>query len=335
MVCAITPWNYPVANAFLKIAPALVAGNTVLLKPSPFTPLTTLRIGELVRDILPPGVLNVLSGQDELGPWMTCHPDVDQVSFTGSTATGRRVMASAAPTLKRLTLELGGNDAAIILPGIDVETVAGKVFQAAFHNSGQVCFAAKRIYVHEYVYAPFATALVELAKRAKVGNGAEQGTDFGPVQNRPQYDRVNDLIADARANGYRFLLGGETETPGKGYFVPLTIIDNPPEHSRIVQEEQFGPVLPLIRFSDIDAVVARANDSELGLGGSVWGPSAQAEAVAHRLDTGMIWVNEFGSMAPSQPFGGRKQSGFGVENGVAGLLEFTNPHTIVVSRQTA
>lgn len=335
VVGAISPWNFPVADVFFKVAFALVAGNAVVIKPSPFTPLTMLRIGELVRDALPPGVFNVLSGTDELGPWMTSHPGIDKISFTGSTVTGRRVMASAAPTLKRLTLELGGNDAAIVLPGINVKATAEKVFQAAFGNSGQVCFAAKRIYVHNSVYEPFAAAMVELGRQAKVGDGSEQGTDFGPIQNRQQYDRVNDLIADCRSNGYKFLLGEDAQTPDKGYFIPLTIIDNPPEDSRIVREEQFGPVLPLLRFDDIDAAVEKANDSEYGLGGSVWGPPEQAEAVAHRLDTGMIWVNEYGSLAPSQPFGGRKQSGYGVANGMSGLLEFTNPHTIVTSRKVA
>ncbi|MGE0775071.1 MAG: aldehyde dehydrogenase family protein [Sphingomonadaceae bacterium] len=335
VVCAISPWNFPVSDAFLKIAAALVAGNAVLLKPSPFTPLTTLRIGEIVRDSLPPGVFNVLSGGDQLGPWLTSHPGIDQISFTGSTATGRRVMESAAPTLKRLTLELGGNDAAIVLPGIDVKSTAQQVFNAAFGNSGQVCFAAKRVYVHDEVYEPFADALVEIGKQAKVGDGSEQGTDFGPVQNRQQYDRIKDLIADSRANGYKFLLGDDTQVPETGYFIPLTIIDNPPENARIVQEEQFGPVVPLMRFDDIDAVLEKANDSPYGLGGSVWGPPEQAEAVAHRLDTGMIWVNEYGSLAPSQPFGGRKQSGFGVENGMGGMLEFTHPHTIVTSRKVA
>lgn len=335
VVGAISPWNFPIADAFWKVAPALVAGNAVLLKPSPFTPLTTLRIGELIRDLLPPGILNILSGGDDLGPWMTSHPGIDKIAFTGSTATGRRVMASAAPTLKRLTLELGGNDAAIVLPGVDVKATAEKVFGAAFGNSGQVCFAAKRIYVHDDVYQPFADALVEIASQAKVGDGSEQGTDFGPVQNRQQYDRLRGLIADSRANGHSFLLGGDAETPDKGFFVPLTIIDNPPEDSRIVQEEQFGPVLPLLRFDDIDVAVEKANASDVGLGGSVWGPPEQAEAVAHRLDTGMVWVNEFGSLASSQPFGGRKQSGFGVANGMGGMLEFTQPHTIITSRKAA
>ena len=335
VVCAISPWNFPIADSFWKVAPALVAGNTVLLKPSPFTPLTTLRIGALIRDILPPGVLNILSGGDDLGPWMTSHPGIDKVAFTGSTATGRRVMQSAAQTLKRLTLELGGNDAAIVLPGIDVKATAEKLFGAAFGNTGQVCFAAKRVYVHDDVYEPFANALVELGKQAKVGDGSKQGTDFGPVQNRQQFERLKGLIADSHANGHNFLLGGDTKTGNKGYFIPITILDNPPEDSRIVQEEQFGPILPLLRFDDVAVAIDKANAVEVGLGGSVWGPPEQAEAIAHRLDTGMVWVNEYGSVAPSQPFGGRKQSGFGVANGMSGLLEFTQPHTIVTSRQAA
>ena len=333
VVCAIAPWNYPISIAMWKLAPSLVAGNCVVLKPSPFTPLTTLRIAELVRDLFPQGVLNVLSGGDALGPWMTSHPGFDKVSFTGSTATGRRVMASAAPTLKRLTLELGGNDAAIVLPGIDIQRTAEQVFRAAFNNSGQSCVATKRVYVHTGIYERFSAALVELGKRAKIGDGSQQGTDYGPIQNRQQYERVKELIADCRAKGYRFLLGENTKMPAKGYFIPLTIIDNPPEDSRIVREEQFGPVLPLLRFEDIEEAVRKANDTDYGLGGSVWGPPEQAEAIALRLDTGMVWVNEYGAMATGQPFGGRKQSGIGVENGMAGLLEFTGVHTVVTAKK--
>jgi aldehyde dehydrogenase (NAD+) len=332
VACAIVPWNFPVTIAMMKVAPALVAGNSVVLKPSPFTPLTTLRIAELARDIFPAGVFNVISGGDELGPWMTSHPGFDIVSFTGSTATGRRVMASAAPTLKRLTLELGGNDVAIVLPGADIEAAAEQVFRAAFHNSGQVCLATKRVYVHNDIYDRFAAVMVELGKQARIGNGADPGTTFGPIQNRQQYERLKELIADSHANAHKFLLGQRAETPPRGYFIPLTIIDNPPEDSRIVREEQFGPVLPLLRFDDIDAVVERANNSSYGLAGSVWGPPEQAEAVALRLDTGTVWVNEYGSLAPDQPLGGRKQSGFGVANGMAGLLEFTVPQVIVTAK---
>jgi acyl-CoA reductase-like NAD-dependent aldehyde dehydrogenase len=328
VVCAIAPWNVPVSLAFWKVAPALVAGNTVVLKPSPFTPLTTLRIGEMVRDLLPPGVLNVIAGGDKLGPWMTSHPGFDKISFTGSTATGRRVMESAAPTLKRVTLELGGNDAAIVLPGIDVAKVAEQLFQAAFWNTGQICIATKRLYVHDAIYEEFKDAMVTLARDAKVGDGSEQGTRFGPIQNRQQYERVKGLIDDSKAQGHRFLTGEDAPVPDKGYFVPLTILDNPPADSRIVREEQFGPVLPLLRFDDIDVAVDLANSTDYGLGASVWGPSDKVEAIAERLEAGTVWVNEIHSMSPSAPFGGHKQSGIGVENGMHGLLEYTNAKVI-------
>jgi len=334
VVGALAPWNFPVTLAMLKAAPALVAGNTVVLKPSPFTPLTTLRLGEIARDILPPGVLNVISGGDALGPLMTAHPGIDKISFTGSTATGRKVMQSASPTLKRLTLELGGNDAAIVLPDVDVEAVAQQIFAAAFGNSGQICIAVKRLYLHEDIYDRFAAALTELARTAKVGDGAEQGTRFGPVQNSQQYARVVGLIEDARARGYKFLIGGEKmERPG--YFVPLTLVDNPPEDSRIVCEEQFGPVLPLLKWRDEDDVVARANNSEYGLGGQVWsGDVEHAHAIAQRLETGNVFVNQPQMLLPQAPFGGHKASGIGLESALDGLLAYTNAKTVMIGKKS-
>jgi acyl-CoA reductase-like NAD-dependent aldehyde dehydrogenase len=333
VVAAISPWNVPVAISLMKVAPALVAGNTVVLKPSPLTPLTVLRIGELARDIFPPGVLNVISGDDDLGPLLTSHPGVDKISFTGSTATGRNVMQSAANTLKRITLELGGNDPAIVLPDADVSKVARQLFGAAFWNSGQICLATKRIYVHDDIYDDFAREIVQTAEGATIGNGAEPGINFGPLQNRRQYDRVRELIADCRTNGYRFLLGENSTVPDRGYFVPFTIIDNPPHTSRIVQEEQFGPVLPLLRFSSVDEAVTLANDSNYGLGASVWGPAPEAANVAERLEAGTVWVNEIFFMAPTQPFGGHKQSGIGVAGGLEGLLEYTNAKTVVTAKK--
>jgi acyl-CoA reductase-like NAD-dependent aldehyde dehydrogenase len=332
VVGAIAPWNVPVALAFMKVAPALVAGNTVVLKPSPFTPLTTLRIGELIRDILPPGVLNIITGGDQLGPWMTVHPGFAKISFTGSTKTGRRVMASAAPTLKRLTLELGGNDAAIVLSGVDVATVAAKIFQAAFGNSGQICVAPKRIYVHSAIYDEFCKTLVSLAREAKVGDGIDPTTRFGPIQNRQQFQVIKDLIADSRAEGHEFLTGEGTGLPSKGFFIPLTIISNPPESSRIVQEEQFGPVLPIMRFDDVDVAVGLANNTEYGLAASVWGASREAGDIAARLEAGTVWVNEIHTVAPAAPFGGHKQSGIGVENGMHGLLEYTYAKVISAAK---
>jgi aldehyde dehydrogenase (NAD+) len=333
VVGALAPWNFPVILAMLKVAPALVAGNAVVLKPSPFTPLTTLRIGEISRGILPPGVLNVISGGDRLGPLMTAHPGIDKISFTGSTATGRRVMGSAADTLKRITLELGGNDASIVLPDVDVDMVAKQVFYGAFGNSGQICAAIKRLYVHKDIYDRFALALVHLVNAAKVGNGAEPETKFGPMQNKAQFDRVVDLIEDSKLHGYRFLAGGEV-TEGTGYFLPLSIIDNPPDDARIVREEQFGPVLPLMKFDDVDDAVRRANDTSYGLGAQVWAGDPQTAAdIGARLEAGSVWINQAQAIYGHSPFGGHKASGIGVESSLEGLLAYTNAQTVVMSKK--
>ncbi|HSV57982.1 MAG TPA: aldehyde dehydrogenase family protein [Variovorax sp.] len=332
VVAAIAPWNFPLTMAVWKLAPALLAGNCVVLKPSPFTPLATLRLGELAAQLFPVGVLNVVSGGDQLGPWLTAHPGIAKVAFTGSTATGRRVMASAAPTLKRLTLELGGNDAAIVLPDVAVTKVAQRLFMGAFLNSGQVCIAAKRIYVHDAIYDEFAAAFAACAKAAKLGNGLDEGTQLGPVQNRPQYERGKELIAATQAAGHRFLAGGQAPEEGAGYFIAPAVVDNPPDDARIVVEEPFGPVVPLLRFAGIDEVVRRANDTEFGLGASIWSADAKAaRAIGERLDVGTVWINCIHLMDPLTPFSGRKQSGLGVENGVDGLLEFTANKTFVAA----
>ena len=335
VVAAIVPWNFPIILAMFKLGPALLSGNTIVLKPAPTTPLTTLRIGELIKDILPPGVVNVISGSDRLGPWLTSHSGVDKVSFTGSTQTGRRVMESAAASLKRVTLELGGNDAAIVMPDVDVEKVAQELFWAAFRNAGQICIASKRMYIHKDVYEPLKTAIVEYAKTVKVGDGAEQGTQIGPVQNNAQYQRVLELIQDAKDNGYDFLIGGNaSDVPG--YFVPITIIDNPPENSRIVQEEQFGPVLPLLKFDNLEDVITRANDSEYGLGASIWTDDiVRAQEIATQLQAGTVWINETQHLSPHAAFGGFKQSGVGVENGQEGLMEFCQAQTVFTRKKPA
>ena len=330
VIGAIAPWNYPIGLATFKISSALLAGNTVVLKPSPFTPLTTLKMGELFQQLLPAGVLNVVSGSDNLGPWMTSHPGFAKISFTGSTQTGRRVMAGAASTLKHLTLELGGNDAAIVMPDVDVQVVAKAIFWASFGNSGQICLAAKRIYIHKDVYEPMKQALTAYAKTICVGEGTNPQSQLGPIQNRQQYDRIIDLLQDSKDNGYEFLLGGlpDYET---GYFIPLTLIDNPPHDSRIVQEEQFGPVLPLIMFQDIDEAIALANSSDYGLGASVWTTDTEAGfAIAQQLQAGSVWVNEALALSPSVAFSGHKQSGLGSESGLSGLLAYTVSQTISV-----
>jgi acyl-CoA reductase-like NAD-dependent aldehyde dehydrogenase len=328
VVGGITPWNFPLLLAIWKIAPALVAGNTMVLKPSPYTPLCTLWFGELAQEVLPPGVLNIVSGGNELGQWMSEHPHIGKISFTGSTETGKKVMRSAAGNLKRLTLELGGNDAAIVLPDADPAKIAKALFWASFANSAQFCVACKRLYIHEDIYDEVAAALVDYASRVKMGEWSGADIELGPLQNRMQYDKVRDLLEDSRSQGHKFLLGGEVEDR-PGYFIPVTLIDNPPEDARCVTEEAFGPVLPLLKWRDRDDVVDRANRSAYGLAASVWGRDLDvATQIAERLEAGTVWINQIHVFSPHVAFGGHKQSGLGIENSLHGLAEYTNMQTI-------
>ena len=336
VVGGIVPWNFPIMMAIQKIVPALVAGCTIVLKPSPFTPLTTLRVAELIKDVVPAGTVNIITGEDTLGPLITEHPDIDKITFTGSTATGKKIMEGASGDLKRITLELGGNDASIVLPDADVEKVAEQLFWSSFSNAGQVCIAAKRIYIHEDIYDDLSKAIAEYAKTVVVGDGSQQGTGVGPIQNKKQYERVLELIQDAKDNGYKFLTGGDKDPSGTGYYVPITILDNPPEDARIVAEEQFGPVMPLMKFESVDEVIERANNSEYGLAGAVWTKDTdKGVEIAEQLETGTVWINEFMQLSPFAPFGGHKQSGFGAEYGIDGLKEFTYPQVITVKRDAA
>jgi acyl-CoA reductase-like NAD-dependent aldehyde dehydrogenase len=333
VVAAITPWNFPLILATWKIAPALLAGNTVVVKPSPFTPLTTLKLGEILRDVVPPGVLNVVAGGDELGGWMTAHPAVRKISFTGSVATGKKVAAAAAPDLKRVTLELGGNDPAIVLPDADPKSLAPKLFWGAFENCGQVCSAIKRVYVPEALYEPLVAELAALAKTVTVGNGMEDGTQLGPLNNRPQVDRVTELVEDAKSHGARVVVGG-TRLEGRGYFYAPTIIADIQDGTRLVDEEQFGPALPILRYRDLDDAIARANATHFGLSASVWSHDiARATEVACALDCGTAWVNQHLAILPTTPFGGAKWSGIGVENGPWGLLGFTEIQTVNIAKR--
>lgn len=331
VVGCIIPWNYPLLILGFKLPPALLAGNTLVVKPAPTTPLSTLRFAELVADVLPRGVLNVIADANDLGDVLTRHPDVRKISFTGSTATGQKVMASAAQTLKRITLELGGNDAGIVLDDVDPKKVAPGIFEGAFQNSGQVCLAIKRLYVHESVYDELCDELVNLANSAVVDDGLKQGTKLGPLQNKMQYEKVKGFLDDARKNG-NVVAGGEAmDRPG--YFIKPTIVRDIKEGSRLVDEEQFGPVLPLIKYSEDDDAIRRANATNYGLGASVWSSDTdRAYEIASRIEAGTVWINKHLDMAPHIPFGGAKHSGIGTEFAEEGLAEFTQLQIINAAR---
>ncbi|MGH3087426.1 MAG: aldehyde dehydrogenase family protein [Rubrobacteraceae bacterium] len=333
VVAAITAWNYPLLLALWKIAPALVAGNTVVVKPSPFTPVATLRLGEILADVLPPGVLQIVSGGDGVGRRLTTHPDVAKVSFTGSVATGREIMASAAPTMKRLTLELGGNDPGIVLPDFDLDAMSDPLYWTAFSNCGQVCAGLKRLYAPEEMADELCARLAEVAETVRVGNGLEDGSTTGPVQNSTQLARIRELLDDALANGAE--VAYQSEIPdGPGWFFPITIVRGVAEGVRLVDEEPFGPILPVMTYTDLDEAVQRANDSEYGLGASVWSPDIErASSVAERLRAGTVWVNRHPHLSPHVPFGGIRQSGVGVESSAHGLREYTDITVLDVKRK--
>lgn len=334
VVAAIVPWNAPVFIACNKIAPALAAGNSIIVKTAPSTPLTTLRLGELFKDVVPAGVVNILSGGNEAGARLVSHPDVAKITFTGSTGTGRKIMEAASPSLKRLTLELGGNDAAIVLPDADVKAIAPAIFAFAFFNSGQVCAIIKRLYVHDSLYDAMCAEIAAYASGSKVAGGRDPEAQFGPVQNKAQYDKVLDYLAGAKASG-TIIAGGELPE-GPGYFVPLTVVRDVAEGDVIVDEEPFGPILPIIRYTDIDDVIARANASPYALGGSVWSSDPEAAAkIALRLESGSVWVNQHCALDPAVPFPANKQSGFGVEGGLEGLYPYTALQTLNIAKPVA
>jgi acyl-CoA reductase-like NAD-dependent aldehyde dehydrogenase len=327
-VASITPWNWPVMIAIWHILPALRAGNTVVVKPSPFTPLSTLRTVEILNTILPPGVLNVVTSDDKLaniGAAMAAHPDIRKIVFTGSCATGEKVMQTAARTMKRLTLEMGGNDAGIVLADSDPAAIAEGLFWGAFINNGQTCAAMKRLYVHDSIHDAVCDALVAYARKVPMGNGLDEASVLGPINNKMQFDKVSRLVADGARQG-RVLLGGAAD---EGLFFPVTLIADLPADAPLIVEEQFGPALPIIRFTDVDEAIAAANDSENGLGGSVWSKDVEkAKAIALQMECGSVWINKHGAIQPNAPFGGVKRSGLGVEFGQEGLYENTEIQVI-------
>lgn len=332
VVCAIMPWNFPVLLAAFKFPAALLMGNTFILKPAPTTPVTSLMLGEMARDIFPAGVFNVVTDLNDLGPTFTDHPDVAKISFTGSGATGKKVMAAAASTLKRISLELGGNDASIVLEDVDVDNVAPKIFSTAFMNAGQVCIAVKRVYAHSAIYDALCDALAKLADEAIVGDGLHQGTQIGPVQNAAQYEKAKTFLAAAHREG-RVIAGGEL-AEGGGYFIRPTIVRDIADGAMLVDQEQFAPILPIIRFDDVNDAVRSTNSSDYGLGGSVWSADRdRAYAIARQIDSGTVWVNQHLDFGPHIPFGGAKQSGIGVELSTDGMHEFSQTTVINIARE--
>jgi len=331
VVGCIVPWNFPVMLMAFKVPAALLAGNTVIVKPAATTPLATLKVAELIKDLAPPGVINIIADANDLGGAMTSHPDIRKISFTGSTETGKKVMASAANALKRISLELGGNDALIVMGDVDVAATAPKVFGAAMQNAGQVCIAAKRIYVHESIYDAMCDEFVTLANNWVVGDGLEQGTQMGPLQNKAQFDKVMGFLDSAKRDGK--VIAGGGRKGDKGYFIQPTVVRDIAEGSMLVDEEQFGPVMPVIKYSDPKDAVARANASIYGLGGSIWAKdSDRAWDLAENMESGSVWINKHADLRPDLPFGGSKFSGIGSELGEEGLKEFTQVQVLNMAR---
>ncbi|KAK4231436.1 putative potassium-activated aldehyde dehydrogenase [Podospora fimiseda] len=332
----IVPWNYPALLGLGKLDAAVLTGNTYIWKPSPYAPYTALKLGELAAKIFPPGVVQVLSGDESLGPLFTAHPSIGKISFTGSSATGKKVMAACAKTLKRVTLELGGNDASIVCDDVDVKQVVQKIGPFSFLHAGQICMEIKRLYVHEKIYDEFLAAMVEVVKTFKVGGAGDAEAFLGPVQNSMQYEKVQDMFSEISKQNWKVALGGDVCSTGKekGYFFPPTIIDNPPENSRIVVEEPFGPIMPVLKWKDEEDVIRRANNTDMGLGASVWSSDVErAKKIATRLEAGSVWVNSHFELSPSVPFGGHKWSGIGMDWGIVGMKGWCNTQSMWVRKK--
>lgn len=331
VVGAIIPWNAPMMIACEKIGTAFAAGDTVVMKPSPFAPLSLLLLGKLVQSAVPAGILSILPGSDDLGAALVVHEKVAMISFTGSISAGRAIMANGASTLKRLSLELGGNDAAIVLPDVNVAKTAQKLFFGAFYRGGQVCAAIKRLYVHRDIYDDMVAALKTIAEHNVLGDPFDDKTSMGPISNAPQFERVKSLVAQSVDAGGTILTGGKAlERPG--YFYAPTLVTDVDADNPLVTQEQFGPVLPIIAYDDIDEAIAAANATSFGLGGSIWTDDIEVgAALARRLESGSAWVNRHGLVMPDTPFGGMKQSGVGRANGQAGLDAYAELQTISIA----
>ena len=331
VVASITPWNWPLMIAAWHIFPALKAKNTVINKPSEFTPLSTIKLVEIINQHLPKGVCNLVLGNGVIGGALTAHVDVEKVTFTGSTTTGQKILQGAIADLKSVVLELGGNDVGIVLSDANLDEAIPKIFQSTFLNAGQTCACLKRLYVHESLYDDVVERLVALINAQVVGNGLDQATTFGPLQNKIQYQKVLALIADAEASGANIIRPSQA-IPDSGYFIAPTLVTDIDQQSTLVQTEQFGPVLPILKFTDAEEVVNATNQSEYGLGGSVWTRDlAFAQKLALKMETGTVWINSHSDLSPQAAFGGWKLSGLGFSFGVNGLLQYTHKQAIHLS----
>lgn len=332
VVAAIAPWNWPLMIAIWQIIPSLRMGNAVIIKPSEYTTFCSLEMINIINTVLPEDLLQVVTGRGEVGGYLTSHPEIGKIMFTGSIATGKKVIEASAKNMARLTLECGGNDAGIILPGLDIAKHIENIFWGAFLNMGQTCACLKRLYVHENDYEKITNALAEYSSHIPMGNGAEETSVLGPIQNKMQYDKIQDLIHDSENIGAHFIFKGQ-KPDLEGYFIPVTLVGNVDNGDRIVDEEQFGPVLPIIKYKTLEEAIRKANDSENGLGASVWSDDLdQAQKVAAQLEAGTVWINQHGAIHPFVPFGGAKQSGYGVEFGIEGLKAVTVPKVISIKK---
>jgi betaine-aldehyde dehydrogenase len=335
-VCgAIIPWNMPVILMGWKTGPALLAGNTLVLKPSSTTPLTTLAIAAILEKAgLPPGVLNIVTGTgDAAGQAMVTHPGIHRVSFTGNTATGIAVRRAAAPLLKEVTLELGGSDPMIVWKDADLPKAVEGAVHGRFYNAGQVCNAVKRVYVHEEIAPRFTEELLARVRSLRVGDGLSPSVEMGPLQNRAQLDRVEAQVARLRERGEGRILAGGSRLRGpdhdRGFFYAPTLVADPDPGATILGEEVFGPVLPVMAVPDLDTAIAGANRSRYGLGASVWTRDlGVARAVFDRVHAGVVWVNRHLTVPPEIPFGGVKESGLGRENGVQAVAGWTRAKSL-------
>ncbi|MDF1693161.1 MAG: aldehyde dehydrogenase family protein [Zhongshania sp.] len=339
-VCGlITAWNFPILLACMKLAPALACGNTVVIKPASNTPTSTIRLIELIGEVVPAGVVNVINGPGaELGDAMTLHKDIDKISFTGSTEIGKRVQRNAAETLKRVTLELGGKGAAIVMPDADIERAAYGALFGVYFNSGQACESATRLIVHESIYEPLLQRLKEISETVVVGDPMDPATAMGPMSSESHFRKVMSFIESASRDGARIVSGGDQMSVPNcegGFFVRPTIIADVDNGMNVAQQEIFGPVLSVIKFSTTEEAMQIANDTIYGLSAGIWTSNVvEAQALARRLNSGSVWINDWHMMRTDVPFGGYKQSGYGREFSKYSFESYLETKAITTSFET-